>query len=598
MIKVVDQPAKIRKFLTYDLEWFPDTMQLRLIGVFDGARYRHYLSVQAFLDAELTRDARGKWFYAHAGGLADIQYLLEVLIEDPTYEVDCMFSGSSAVIVKVKRGKDMWYFVDSYWLLRDKLRNIGKWLGMDKGGADGDTATFFAEMKELIEYNEQDCVILWQAINQFQITLMEIGGQLQMTLASSALMLFRRRFLERDIQTSRKLNALARSSYHASRVEPYRRKITNGYIFDINSSFPYAMTFPAPGAVKRSTKRRPTSDGALYMADCEVRVPDMYLPPIPYRPHEAGKVYYPVGSWRSWFMNVDLELLESQGGRVEKVHEVIEFEQFHGLAEYATTLYDKRKKAEKGGMEDAVWKLLLNSCYGKFAEGNSKQRLRVNPASTRCMHNPPCVSYDRKGEIIHDACMEMLMPGVFLITEEKPIPHQCVPIASNVTAIARRTLFNSLKKCEADVAYTDTDSVFTKTVLPTGTELGDMKLEHLLVEAEFLQCKLYSATVIDPKDDTKTQRKVKAKGFSRMTADSFDLVADGFALNIERMTRVKEIFRAGASTGMVTPGTKNYMKEVRASEQTKRKMFRNGTSRPWHVDELNGDMTDRERIDI
>ncbi len=117
----------------YDLEWVPGKfdplgrMPVRLVGVYDRERgYRCYQNVMAFLEHEMTHKNRGRWFYAHAGGLADFQFLLQKLIECKGYKIKASCSGSSLIIVHVTRGKNSWHFVDSYWLLREKLRKIGE----------------------------------------------------------------------------------------------------------------------------------------------------------------------------------------------------------------------------------------------------------------------------------------------------------------------------------------------------------------------------------------------------------------------------------------------------------------------------------------
>ena len=218
-ITPIVKPRSFRTYLTYDLEWIPSkfqsdgTMPVRLVGVYDGNRYRAYATIEAFLNGELTSKNRGKWFYAHAGGLADFQFLLEVLIKNPAYKIKASPSGSSLIIVHVTCGKNVWHFIDSLWLLKDKLRNIGKWIGMDKGNAD-ESEEFFrdAPLNVLREYNEIDCIILYKAIALFEQVLYELGGMLKMTQASCAMELFRRRFLEREIETSEPLNDTARQA--------------------------------------------------------------------------------------------------------------------------------------------------------------------------------------------------------------------------------------------------------------------------------------------------------------------------------------------------------------------------------------------------
>ena len=74
-------------------------------------------------------------------------------------------------------------------------------------------------MPILIGYNKTDCEILWKAIDQFEKEIFALGGQLQQTIASTAMTLFRRKYLQRDIYTSEKLNEISQESYFASRVE-------------------------------------------------------------------------------------------------------------------------------------------------------------------------------------------------------------------------------------------------------------------------------------------------------------------------------------------------------------------------------------------
>jgi len=239
--------------------------------------YRWYKTVESFLNNELTSKNRGRWFYAHAGGMADMLFILQYLVDKPQYTIEASFSSSSAIIVHVKRGKNVWHFVDSLWLLKGSLAQIAEIIGMEKGEVDFDNAT----VAELIPYNEQDCKILWHAISMFENTMLNLGGQLQMTLASTAMWLFRRQHLKESILTSDWLNTRAKESYVASRVEPYRRECKNGFYFDINSSFPYAMTFPAPGNLIRTSNRlddeRLGDPEFLFITHVEIEVMEDYL---------------------------------------------------------------------------------------------------------------------------------------------------------------------------------------------------------------------------------------------------------------------------------------------------------------------------------
>lgn len=556
---------------------------MSLVGAYDGKHYRAYRTVDAFLNDQLTKRNHGRWFYAHAGGLADMLFVLQRLQQRPEYHVDASFSGSSAIIVNVRRGRNRWTFIDSLWLFGTALANVAKWVGMEKGSIDFETE----DWSLLCEYNRLDCVILWTAIDAFETALLDLGGELMMTLASCAMRLFRRKYLVEDIITNSEVNLAARSAYFGSRVEVFERNARDGFYFDINSSFPFAMTKPAPGNVSGMGKRIPDREDALFMAEAEVEVPDGYFPPLPYR-HD-GSVYFPTGKWKCWFNQVDLRLLEDEGGRILRTGRVIHFEPFTDLAAYATTLYEKRRTGTSD-FDKVVYKLLLNSLYGKFAENTAKTQMLVNPATTHCPHWPP--HPPKHDDPRESSCMTQLIPGVWLLENEVDVPHECVPISAQITALARRNLFMHMKQCDK-FHYCDTDGFSTnRSDLPVGDKLGELKLELVFKDAEFVSPKVY-----------RIDRKVKAKGMS--LADKRDMplnltederkkwigdvsfkrwmaLREGQMVEAERMARIKELYRSGQTT----PITQTIKKMLRGTSRPKRRTYKDGSTSPWSVDEL------------
>src|SRR5579885_1119943 len=130
MLRMRETEPKERTFLTYDLEWYPsdlseksedrevsDPLETRLCGLYDGCEYRAFRTIGTFLDYVLSAEYAGKWFYAHAGGLADMTFLLNSIGKNHRYRVQGAFSGSSLIIVRVTRGDKTWHFIDSLWLL-------------------------------------------------------------------------------------------------------------------------------------------------------------------------------------------------------------------------------------------------------------------------------------------------------------------------------------------------------------------------------------------------------------------------------------------------------------------------------------------------
>ena len=591
-------------------------------------RYQCFETVRELIDFILTRENRGNWFFAHAGGLSDMEFVLDELLDEikrqvgvtntgtttfgsngkqleehaaGTWKIKASFSGSSAIIVHVIRGKNAWHFVDSYWLLRDKLASIGKAIGIHKGDSpeakawmsekfgrqidDFDTLSqvekiaFFRDVPFPIlrDYNKIDCEILWKAIAQFEAEIFEMGGQLQQTIASTAMGLFRRKYLQQNIFTSEKLNKIAEDSYFASRVEVLSRNAEDFFIYDINSSFPFSMTFPMPGNLVsfRTTLPADESDQCIYLANVTIEVPDMHLPPLPYR--KDKRVFFPVGRWRSWFTSTDIRLALREGATIHKVHEVYVFEPFMDFAAYAKEIYGRRVEATTS-FRKLVLKYLLNSLYGKAAEGTMKQEMLINPKE------------------IDRTKMQMLQPGVWLQEKESVITHRHVIVSSVITAIARRTLYDYAKECynqDCAAYYFDTDSIATKAVLPVNEkELGAMKLEKKMEWAEFVAPKIYRGEGFELKDGVwKPKLLNKAKGFSlgsgREAFDKLGRIIGGDRIGVQRMTRLRELYRTQVGGQYTTaPFEMLVIKALTFESLCKRFHYPDGETRPWSVTEL------------
>jgi hypothetical protein len=620
LLKPVSSERKLRDFLVYDLEWIPGRptrgcpaeLVLRMGGVFDGERYRWYESVEAFLRNELTSKNRGKWFYAHAGGLADMNFLFRVLVDMaeriPDFRVRASFSGSSAIIVHVSRGKNAWHFVDSYWLFRDSLKKIGKSIGMEKTGPEeemdeDERRDWYANtpLSELVPYNQNDCEILWHAIDKFENALLSLGGQLQMTLASSGMYLFRRRYLKREINTSASINDVARKAYFASRVEVFREKMPhNAYYYDINSSFPYSMTKPQPGPLILNTDELPDewleeSSPHIYMADVGIEVPECFIPSVPCR--VGQRLFFPFGRWRSWLSSVDLQLLMREGGKIHKVYEVMEFEPFSDLAVFASDLYEKRRTSTDE-FERLTYKLLLNSVYGKFAERESKAVMHLNPTRDAIAR-------------LKQTGVDYEIPGVWTENINVPIPHMHVPISMHITALSRRYLFDYMTM-SFDYHYCDTDGFSTADSYPTGDALGALKLEKKTVWSQFHAPKVYAFQ----KDDGTFVMKAKGmtiregpkcaacmmgrhdgcfksscecmnkkhpkEDLNRVLRKRFFSLIEGEEVRVTRMSRIKE----NLARGTLIPNERMIVKRLTGELQRKRFHYPDGFTRAWHVSEL------------
>ena len=565
----------------YDFEWrqveeepsarFPlgrKQLFITLCGAFDERGYRSYATIEAFLAGELIEANCGRRFYAHYGGASDMVFLLRAMVDVRSLSIRGLFSGSSAIVVQVEDGQKRWTFLDSFWTMRTSLAKIGKSVGLEKGKVDHDKEISEAELRE---YNEQDCRILYEALVAFQRVVNDEGGELRVTAASTSLDLFLRRYLTRPIKNSPHLSEIARPAYIASRVEPFWNKCERAELWDINSSFPYSFTGAIPGDLTRSSAGRLPSSG-LWLADVEVSVRDEY-PALPYR--HNGRVFFPNGTFRTRITSEDFAC-----GRFDvlSVGDVWEFDGRDCMRGFAETYYAKRAK---GGFESEVYKIFLNSLYGKFAERDEKTVLHVRP---------------KKREPHWDS----LGAHIYLDRHAvSPAEHAHVPISAFITARSRRYLLEWIRLAAnlGRVYYCDTDSVLCDA-LPAAIRsegLGGLKLEAKVVSGVFQGPKLYAYE--REAEEIDKRMTIKAKGFSRvvssgkterraLTYEDFLSLQSGESATIERMRRIRELLAEQHRRGEgYIPDAVRQLKRLRAPTP-KRAQLPDGGSRPWNVDEL------------
>lgn len=579
IIDKIPEPKRRRvKITAYDGEWYK--MRLRLFGAYDEQGYRWYESAEAFLAGELVQRNAGRWYYAHAGGLADILFLIHTLVKDPRYSAKALFSGSSAVILKITRGRFSWSFIDSLFTLKGSLRKIGEKLGFPKGDC-----AFDAPLSELIPYNRRDCEILYRAITTFQEQVVDLGSELKPTLASTALRLIRRQYWGEKVFTSKAINERLRPAYLGGRTEVFiRGRVPKGAIFDINSSYPHAMRNPLPGSKSHSSRTIPDDD-APYIADVTVTVPiDTHIPTLPMI--LGDKLIFPVGTRRQLVCRPELELAISEGARIERVHMVDVFTPDHSLSTFSEDLYRRRTQSE--GYEADTYKRLLNSAYGKFAERSLKTSVLISPTAKQ-LEGLKSRRYD-KGEVA------MITPGVFLVEEESEVTHAHIPLTAYITSLARAHLSRLLIQ-DGDPIYCDTDSIMTTATLPTSDALGGLKLEKEYVRGVVVAPKLYAL------EHEEGEHTVKAKGYAkvvdaagvseRLNIDAFRELIKGGHVVMGRMKRLREMLGAGELQPSEIMQPKLYHgnfengapREIQISKGAKRYFRSDGTSRAWAVDE-------------
>lgn len=562
MIKILRGERQPFRFATFDLEWFPDTHAIRVLGFYDGAEYRFFspehasspASVPDFLHCLLSPRYSGCRFFAHYGGRFDLLFLLAPLLECG-FSIEMAMSGSAVIRATVGDGRHKWHFCDSQFLFKTSLKKLGKAVGLEKL-----ECAFDAPLDQLVEYNRRDCKILYRALKWADDLVRDLGGELRATLASTAMSLFRRAYLRQNIPTSPTLNAEIRGGYVSARIEKIRTRSPAGRYSDITSSFPFSMTSPLPGA--HVATNRHDGDWAVCLA--EVEVPDCYLPPLPIRVPKRG-CFFPIGRWVGWYTSIDLRLLEHCGGRILRILKAYHFSPFTDLRAYMLDVH-KIRSGETDEFRRYFLKILMNALYGKFSEREVKERLVKDPSHTSCWHDG--AHLDESGR---SSCIRKVRPGVFAIRERVDVPHAHVPIPMFTTANSRQLLHDYGTRA-TDLAYWDCDGILAKTGFPDSGDLGGMKLECEYVDAHMIAPKAYAFRAIGGSGAMQEVKDapagelidiVKFKGFPRLTRDEFEALARGEGKQVEQFRAVKTALRPGANDPRaVRIGSDRWMKFI------------------------------------
>lgn len=601
VLKPLKGKPKVRTIATIDIEtrhW----VHPYAVGFYDGREYRDFIGEDCIAKAllfVLQPKYIGYWIYAHNGGNFDFTFFLRRLLSremerrfktEITPIGSCMFridvfeldkDGDKKSTNKHKRVK--WTFIDSARLMPIRLNDLGETFGI---GKKVELAMSYDELalpknRQLMQsYLKQDCILLYKAVDKIQQTINKMGGQVGPTLPSTSLDLFRRRFLREYIYTNRHFlgcedhgkkpaeskcrgcgHYFIRKAYYGGRAEIFRARFEpskgheRAFLYDVNSMYPACMleSMPiGPGVVAEGSH---VNESFVYknaklktgIVDCDVYIPeDCYLPPLPIK-KKGGKLIFPVGRFRGTWDTAELTLLKEVGGRIEKVYSSVWFDEATIFTGFVKSIYKYRDKSIPSWNKGMDWiaKILLNAAYGKFAMKEERSRFIIHPD-------------DIEGLTPIDFTADIWSEGV------RVTPTYIVPqLAVHITALARRQLWgilNGVVRAGGRIYYCDTDSVVCSGVeLPTGKQLGALKLENVIKRAEFVLPKLYIIETEEPSSKKKREQnlKVKAKGMGPgirvgdnlgddeldgqlSEREFFDMVRNGAPIQRHRMTKFRE----------------------------------------------------------
>ncbi len=435
----------------------------------------------------------------------------------------------------------------------------------------------------MMKYLSHDLKGLFEVLHQYFNQPMIAQAGPAYTTASQAMKVYQN-FLEQKISSlSSDDDEFCRDGYFGGRTEIFKpffqasEKHKTLITYDVNSLYPYIMkTLEFPVRVdQREVTKINFSRMGIY--DVTVGVPACYIPPLGvfYRNGNYNRYIFPVGEFRGKWTSLELEHAVSVGCKIMKVHNGTTFKSGGKIFEhYIETLYNLRKKAAKGSVDDITYKLLMNSLYGRFGLNINREQLIFDDGVSPGI--PHMSLSDPSGEEL-----------VRILKLPKTLENSFVnvAIAAWVTSGARVHMHKQYMQAEHQIYYTDTDSLMTTHKFSSNEkELGALKKEMESTRACFLLPKTYMMETVEGIS------KTVMKGFDRKKIAHFKL--EDFEASLEGETRRLRTtnpekfatFKTALNKGQFLAMIKESNREIR-SKYDKRRLFK--VAGEWDSEPLN-----------
>ena len=414
--------------------------------------------VKQFFDYLATCEERYV-IYAHNGGKFDFFFFLEFMAQNTSPRI---INGR---LVQIFFGQQE--FRDSYAIVDIPLAKFQK--------DEIDYSKFTRDKREkykaeIRQYLQTDCHYLYQLVTEFHS---RFGDKL--TAASAALQILNSHHgFERF--TSDAVDEKFREYYYGGRVQCFETGIlkpNSGQRFlvvDRNSMYPSAMKeclHPISATYELNDRITEETDFATIIATSKGALPMR---------NDNGSLDFPHTTGRFFATGHEIKAgLETGTLEIHSVECAWEFERKSSFADFVDYYYPLRQKAklEKDKLADIMYKLVLNSSYGKFAL--NPRKFKSWKLTIGEIPEPLASEEYPDGWTLHSS------NGEFFIWE-RPSPRRGgfynIATAASITGAARANLLRNIARSSRPI-YCDTDSIICESFSGnlSDTELGGWKIE-------------------------------------------------------------------------------------------------------------------------
>lgn len=474
-------------------------------------------------------------------------------------------------------------FMDSYLMLPASLAKLAITFKVENKGnfnvVDIDENTNLSEiLPQLAEYNMADARILW---NIFAIYAEKSAKELNVnifnspTISSLAFRVFRTNYLDpknhfiniTDYQTYQDL----KPAYTGGACDVYNPTNPKGskiYYYDVNSEYPamMAQNLMPTGNMVRVKGDVPWQDPTFCGFVCvDVECPTSIEVPILTQVHE-GKCIAGVGTWTGIYFAEELRYAQSIGYIIHKTHGAFIMEGRLVFTNFINEIYAKRLAVPKSDPMNMIFKLIMNSTYGRF--GMSPELSDVRLLDVNGTHNYKSGTLFDEIKLFNEETVMVISKqnkNTDLIADN---PNQnlqiSLPIAAATTSYARINIHRiKLQAALLGVLlYSDTDSVVCSQPLPDsllGKGLGQLKLECTADRGIFLAPKVYALKNVY-EGEKSIGNIIKAKGLANTQGLTFEIFEQLLDLNNSYSSFQTKWFRQPENATIIIKDLSNIMK--------------------------------------
>lgn len=486
--------------------------------------------------------------------------LLMAVIDAPPTILRYRRKGSTAVVL------------DTLNIFRMPLAVLGKQIGLEKHedvDLDGNMIFDDKRCKRDVEIIMQACVTWWDFIKEN-----DLGGFAN-TLAGQSMRAFRHRFMHHKIliDDNEDATAISRAAYYGGRTECFRLGNIKHqtWLFDVNSMYPAVMRGNLYPTVLVGHDLNPSikdlEQWLLKYCCCADITLETTSPAYPVR--RGSKLIFPTGTFRTVLATPELSRLLSLGA-IKKVHAVAIYQRREIFTDFVDFFYAERQRAQAEGrtVDSLLYKILMNSLYGKFGQRGliwerekDTDDLTARSWEEYDLDTMTTTRYRQLGGLVQRQETE----------SESKDSHPA--IAAHVTAYARLLLWDMINTAgRENVYYVDTDSLLVNAMgkkrlhgICDAQRLGSLKEEATFKDAE----------IWGPKD-YRFGEKRKTKGVKKSA-----VWTDKNAVTQQHWSTLKAHIRGG---GTEPPSTHTVRKELKR-QYNKGTVLKNGQVVPFELSE-------------